>query len=1500
MLIKRFAAVVIFSIVAFFPRLKAQEVHPVFSNDTSKFVEELTAHFKKVGDADASEARRTLSTFTYQWTSNLLANDQKKQAQWVCIALNDQKLKVAPFYILYFNILTGLVKKNYPPETFDLFHKCIAFCMRDKNPSRTLLQYLTQTELLVNSNALMKTPTEAWFVRNPVYRFACDSVPNFVFSNASLACVVRNDSACVYDTRGDYYPLTQTWQGIGGTVNWERAGLSRDVVYAKLTGYKINTRTIAYSADSVQLYHGGYFKNFLSGTLEDKAMVDITPEKATFPKFTMYPGNSLYIKLFKDIEYFGSFNLEGSRVIGGSTISDIAVIEITHNQKPLVTFRASEFVIRPDKFVSSRASAVIYIGNDSIFHPGLLVRYNLASNEIVMSRADEGLAQSPFFNTYHKLDMYSEAIYWKLDDDFMDFESIRGVRVKSETLFESSDYFSAYRFDKLQGIDEVNPAVLLSAFARKNNTDRFYSEDYAFWVKKPIEQIRVQLIKLANAGFLVFDFKNDFSKIQPRLNEYLAAKSGVKDSDIIQFQSYVEKGYNARLDLKTYRLVIEGVQKVMLSDSQYVYVVPRDGKVTVSKNRDFSFTGRVHAGLFDFMANECIFQYDKFLLNMPRIDSAFMVVGSWDTDANGYRYYVRVKNVLAGMNVDLFIDSPQSKSGRKMLHKYPILISKDTSYVFFNRNDIVKGVYKKKHFYFQVDPFTMDSINSLPTEDLRFEGNFVSAGIFPDFRETLRVQKDYSLGFRSVFRDPGLPVYGGKGRFADTLKLSNSGLQGSGRLTYLSSATHSDAFLFMPDSTTAKVKDYQLAKVTGQVEFPDARVKEATALWTPGNDLMTVKNKGDEVFNLFGNRATLRGELNVSPSGLKGKGVLAFDNSEVESKTYSFKNESFTSDTSDFRILTEDKLKEALQVHIFRTEIDFKTNTGHFEAIGKGALMKFPFIKYNCVVDQFDWLMGKNQLQLINKTGDKREKYLRMTEKELIDFKPGYEVYTSTDPKQDSLAFFAMNAIYDLSTNLMEVEKARIIKVADAAIFPGNGKLTIGNDGLIGELKQAEIIADTANLYQRFYNANVKITSKNKYSAKGLYDYTPADGEINTLEMNNISVNGKGETHARTTVTDSANFMMNRYFRFKGEIEVNASSNLIGFTGGYSFLHDCFYLPKEWIKLNAELDPKHIMVPVDSDPENTGNGNLRASVFYSVTDNKVKPGFFVKADNVTDPDIVTAEGYLVFDPQKSEYILARADKIENPQTTGNLLALSTARCSLHGEGLMKPATNLGRLKMYAAGEINYFSLVDSTSLNILSAFDFFFSDDAMKVFADALNATELKGIDVSGIKYTRSLREFAGQEEADKILKDLNLSGFFRKFPDTLDHTLVLTDLNMTFNKEQKSFFSYGPIGVSNIGETPVNKYVKGFLEIGKRRSGDIINLYLEPDENQWYFFSYSNNTMQAISSNTAFNDKIVGLKEVQRIIKAEDGLPSYQFIVGTADKKATFLRKMKQLEGER
>ncbi|MBK7211869.1 MAG: hypothetical protein IPH88_00930 [Bacteroidales bacterium] len=1478
--------------------VKAQDKHRIFSVD-SLFIGDLTEKFQGVGDYNEKDARTTLSNINYLWTSSLILPKQQVQLMEICSILQLQKLSVAPYFLDYLNAVNILVRRNTEEETFDVFHKSVKYCLEGKSPTRNVTAYLSKINLVLESAALEKSTTDAWYCRNATYKIAFDTVPCIDFSGLTLSCVSRNDSACIYNTKGRYYPLIQKWIGEGGKVYWDRVGLSRDEVYATLSDYVINTRVTFYSADSVVMYHGGFVKKPLRGRLEDRVMADITPERALFPEFSMYKGSSVILNLFKNVEYEGGFSIEGNRVIGFPSVSSLAKIMISRNNAPFIELRSKEFVIRPDRFVSARAIAVIYLENDSIYHPGVQARYNLENNEIALSRAEEGLSQSPFFNSYHHVDMIPEAMYWKLDDSKISFEAIRGIRSKGEAVFESSDYFSAYRFDKLQGIDEVNPVNQVSSYSRRHSTDRFYAEDLASFLKKPIEQVRVQLIKLANSGFLIYDLDEDFVQIKPRLNEFLASHNGVKDYDIIQFNSYVEKGSNAVLDLKTLDLTILGVQQVMLSDSQFVYIVPRDGKIVLKKNRDFTFVGRVHAGFFDFYAHECSFDYGKFLMNLPQIDSLALSVPSWEVDQGGYRHLVRVKNVLSDMSGLLEIDAPDSKSGRKSFPQYPRFTSKDMSYVFFDRKNIVKGVYKRDNFYYSVDPFIMDSLNRLPAENVQFRGRLFSGNMLPDIVEPLTVQRDYSLGFKKVLSPPGLPLYGGKGMFSDTLKLSNNGLRGSGTLSYLTSVTHSPDFLFCPDSTTGKVKDYDLAKRVGTSENPDAQVKDATVKWMPGKDVMYVSNSAGEKFNMFNNKATLNGDLALSPSGLKGKGLLAFEDAEVKSNTYTFNAVAFTSDTADFTLYTPDHKEEALKVHVFRTEIDFARREGHFTASGKGALMEFPVNKINCVVDEFDWLMDRRQLQLVNQTSFTREKYMKMTPEELINLDPAAERYVSTDPKQDSLRFFAMTALYDLSTNVLQVEAARILRIADAAIFPRDGKLTIGKEGVIQELSGASIVANRKDRFHTVYNATVNVESRNSYKAKGLYDYTPSDGEIQTLNLRYVGVNEDGNSYASASISDSMGFNLNRYFGFSGILELHAERKELYFEGGYQLKHECYKIPREWIKVRAFLDPKKIAIPVEGDIENTGNGKLRVGVYYSLTENTLKPGFFAKPDNVTDLDLINAEGLIVYDAAKNEYRVASAAKQKDPSLSGNVVTLNTSRCVVQGEGRVNLTGDLGRLTMESAGKVFHSTISDSTIVNILMSLDFFFSEEALKIMADDLNASDLKGIDISSLNYTRPLREYAGTVEADKLLTELSLYGQYRKFPDILNHSMIFTDLNLVWNQELRSYINSGQIGISNLGKNSVNRYVNGHFEVIKRRTGDMFTMYLEVAPDRWYFFSYTGGTLQALSSNKEFNEKLTGLKEDQRVIKSGNGEPSYQFIISTSDKKTTFLRKMKQLKGE-
>ena len=66
---------------------------------------------------------------------------------------------------------------------------------------------------------------------------------------------------------------------------------------------------------------------------------------------------------------------------------------------------------------------------------------------------------------------------------------------------------------------------------------------------------------------------------------------------------------------------------------------PTDEKVVVKKNRDMIFSGRLIAGLFDFVASNCKFDYDRFLVDIDVIDSLIMYTEDRSGRVNMYGEY---------------------------------------------------------------------------------------------------------------------------------------------------------------------------------------------------------------------------------------------------------------------------------------------------------------------------------------------------------------------------------------------------------------------------------------------------------------------------------------------------------------------------------------------------------------------------------------------------------------------------------------------------------------------------------------------------------------------------------------------------------------------------------------------------------------------------------------------------------------------------------------------
>ena len=174
-----------------------------------------------------------------------------------------------------------------------------------------------------------------------------------------------------------------------------------------------------------------------------------------------------------------------------------------------------------------------------------------------------------------------------------------------------------------------------------------------------------------------------------------------------------------------------------------------------------------------------------------------------------------------------------------------------------------------------------------------------------------------------------------------------------------------------------------------------------------------------------------------------------------------------------------------------------------------------------------------------------------------------------------------------------------------------------------------------------------------------------------------------------------------------------------------------------------------------------------------------------------------------------------------------------------------------------------------------------------------LGNPKLSPVDNTRPIYGKAIREMAGKEVGDKLVAQLNLYGAFRKVPKEVRHNIMFSDMNMYWDQKTKSFKSQGELGIGIIDKKQVNKYVKGYVQLKRRKTKESLAIYIEVEEGLWYYFEYSSGVMRVISSEEDFNAIISELKPDKREAKGERSQGPYSFMLGTERSKRKFVSAM-------
>ncbi|MBR6067166.1 MAG: hypothetical protein IKP45_05145 [Bacteroidales bacterium] len=1507
-----------------------------FTLEPTKFGKEFAQQLSFTGDIrkDGASMQKEFLTF---WQSDSLTSPQRDSFIRTINMLQSKGCKPYPDFVRLTDILMEFKRRGYDYGQYEKFEKTLL----DMNAAGRKFRVNDFSEFLQDMNVFLRKRVVAnnqrtkWNVSKLDFDFSYDNGKFLIkFNNIDLIGYQDRDSLKLYNTSGVLDPRAKTWVGKGGTLGWERVGYPLDSMNVSLGDYNLNMTDIAIKADSVVFRNKYYFTQDLMGDLIDKAQNGEKPYKSTYPRFTSYSQDFDIKNIVKDVDYKGGLSVRGRNFIGSGTDDKKAEIRITKNDSVSFSAYANSFVFDPEKIASDNCEIVFRLAQDSIYHPSVSIRYTVVKRafekepaeqsrrnrkqekqydyvengflEVIRTR--EGLSNINFVDTYHQLSMDFTSLKWVVDKSVIDIATVNSQGTASEVLFESADYYTYEKYKSLKKQDARNPLeVIASVVNYVGGYPEFKLVDVMNYMKIARDQALQLVFALAYKGYISFDQASETIKVHDETWRFLAAHRGDSDSDVILFYSKVKSAEgvmideetkqvvksalgndtvaNAKLSLANFDLKMFGVPMVHLSDSQNVTVYPKNGKLTIQKNRNFIFDGLLQAGQFYMYGSGFRFDYGMFKIDVPNCDSMKIVAMTTPEmgflDANGQPKPAIVRNKLENLSGDFYIDYPNNKSGFADYKEYPKLVSNKDSYVYYDSKQVYNGIYERDKFYFKVDPFTLDSIEGYSKDNVHFKGILVSGGIIPDLKETLVVrQSDWSLGFEYKTPAAGLPIYGGKATFKNNIDLSNKGLRGDGNIKYLTT-TFSDAYVTLfPDEMEGHSKTMKMEPQKSPVEFPKVIGMENTLLWKVNKDKFHV-DKDTANFVMYDGKAKLDGNLVITSQGLHGEGTTFIDKAMLESKDFVYSKDVFDADTADFSIYKNSLADIDFKGKGQKSHIDFINRRGDFKSNGDLSEQDFPKNKYKCKADETIWYMDKEELAFA--TSDEIKEQLKN-----INVEEDWEKYESTFlsssrfesymPGQDNLAFFVPNAVYNYKKYVITCKDVGVIRVADAAIFPSKKyDVIIRENAVMDTLVEAKITANVTSEYYKFYDSKIKIKGKRDYTADAYYEYVNDTKEPQIIHFADIGV-ADGETRAHGEITEPDGFNITRHFAYQGRVNAYAGVDSLEYVGAAKINYECDTAP-QWFKFKAFVNSEDAFIPIDKDLKSINNIVLRSSIMYG--NNKIYPAFIAKRRGTADEAMFDVNGFLHYDADSGRYEISSLEKLNERNLPGNYMSIDASTCNIKGEGLFTFSKNLTyTFNVNSYGTFEYNVETDTTTFNTTMFINMPLPNAAYEYMAKTIPSISTDYVDENDENYHVALKQFLDTAEYNKYMTNMSFGNFDKVPKVLLENKVVVTDLKFIYDRKSQTrgMVCGGPIGFVNFGKHRVTRYVGGYIRINKTKGSEAFEMLVEPDGEMWFYFMYKNGVLKTISSEEKYNTIISESKEKP--------LENYTVVLeGTADK---------------
>lgn len=1336
--------------------------------------------------------------------------------------------------------------------------------------------------------------------------------PVFFFDQLSFNIATPFDSVFLTNTRGTLGLIDHLFVGEGGKMNWSSAGLGEDSVFYEFSKFNFNAVKGSIKAGQGKLTYVGRVESTIPGIFEFKSVAHKDERASNYPKFASYV-NDVPVLLGTDkVEYKGGFALSGSKISSSSVAGGWSQIKVKGDSATKFAAWSKEFQFKDSTITSQHSKISIYIDSDSVYHPSAYFNYNFGKDNVIISREKGSLRSAPFTSNFFNMDFNADQLRWDLKSDSLNIFNFGGG-IASPLILESNDFYDPedYRILRGQGF-KFHPLALVANYATRAGTQEV--SVYDILGKYSLEEVKLAMDFLAQKGMIEFDKESGKIHVGDKAIHLVHSAKNVSDYDNIKIQSYSKKSANATINFSKKYMTVRGVEDFIVSDSLNVQIKPDSSRIKILRNRDIEFNGRVNAGTFEIMGKDFKLRYDSFFISLKKIDS----IRFYEYEKNGTR--TRLKNTLIQSDSTsgnsksggrLFINLPNNKSAKIKQSNYPRMDATSGGEVHFGQHKIVKGKSdhsiqfgENKGMYFVAPPFKMDSLNYVDSKSLRFDGMFVSSGIFPDFKETLHTMKDKSLGFEHQVPKTGFQLFKGEGNFNGKITLDIGGLKGDGKIDYLASSIESDQFLFTTDSVTAKGKKGTIKEtIINQVSFPQVTLPSFKMNWIPSKDSLILKNQ-KEPFSLYNGIGQLKGSLIVTKKGVLGGGAFITSGTESISNEFKFSGKEFSSHHTLFSVKSENPDKPALMGKY--VDLAFNLEKGYAdispEVVGDAAI-EFPFAQFKTSIPSAHWDLKTQKIQM-SKAPDVaiEDSYFYTTRKDL-----------------DSLRFNAEKAEYDIKKQELKVSGIPYIIVADAKITPENNEVLILENAKIGQLKNTTIVLDTLNSYHRLTGGVVDIISRKEFKGYATYQYVNIANDTFAIKMSDFrsepivsetvaqvtktkskKANAKQaktaigkQTVATGTVEPSAIFHLAPNILFKGDLTMYATKPALQLKGFVKLDLKKVKGHDLWLSYESTGDEKEIFI--DFDKTLTDEGKKPDAGLHFADDNSLYISFVSNKKADEHEDFFIPSGALFFDHEKKEFKIEDREKAAGNKLSGRIFSYNEDTQDVRFEGPVNFFKSSSDFKLNAtvigSGNLE----TNDIKMNSFLVSEMKLPSDAFQLMASTLqevikNEGVAEGLgDQTELLY--KIADIVGEKAAKEYeQKSLKSYTSLATLP-ALAKPLVFSNVNLKWSKKQKSFYSEGTLGVSNILNKDINGGFEGFMEIKKDEGGNpIFHAFFKASPEVWYYFGYEDNRLMVHSGDEMFN-QIIAKKT--NAAKAKVG--ELVFVPGSNDETLSFINRFRQ-----